>query len=157
MRVRYLVLAAIVFAASFWSAAPGLAQGQAEDAAIRAVLDTQVAAWNRGDIPAFMASYENSPDTTFVGTSSVNKGWSTVLERYQKGYPNKEVMGKLTFSRLEIRLLPGSDGKAEYAVATGHFQLERTARSEGTKDEGIFSLVWHKGPGGWKIVLDHTS
>jgi ketosteroid isomerase-like protein len=128
-----------------------------DDAAIRAALDDQVAAWNRGDITGFMATYEDSPETTFVGTASINKGWENVLERYQKGYPNKDVMGTLTFSKLEIRLLPGSTGKTDYAVVVGHFHLERIAKGEGTKDDGIFSLVWHKNQGGWKIVLDHTS
>ena len=128
-----------------------------DDAAIRAALDEQVTAWNRGDIPGFMETYENSPDTTFVGATSVNKGYDNVLQRYEKGYPDKDVMGTLTFNKLEIRLLPGSNGKTEYAVVVGHFHLERVAKAEGTKDDGIFSLVWHKGQKGWKIVLDHTS
>jgi ketosteroid isomerase-like protein len=53
--------------------------------------------------------------------------------------------------------LPTSAGVTEYAVVTGHFHLERTAKGAATKDDGIFSLVWHKGPAGWKIVLDHTA
>jgi ketosteroid isomerase-like protein len=63
----------------------------------------------------------------------------------------------LTFNDVEVRLLPGSCGKAEYAVVTGAFHLERTAKGEAKKDDGIFSLLWRKGPQGWKIVLDHTS
>jgi ketosteroid isomerase-like protein len=42
-------------------------------------------------------------------------------------------------------------------VVTGSFHLERTAKGEAKKDDGNFSLVWRKGPQGWKIVLDHTS
>jgi hypothetical protein len=34
---------------------------------------------------------------------------------------------------------------------------DRTQKGVATKDDGIFSLVWHKGPQGWKILLDHTS
>ena len=56
-----------------------------------------------------------------------------------------------------LRLLPVSCGQTEYALVTGKFHLERKARGEATKDDGIFSLVWRKGPRGWKIVLDHTS
>jgi len=33
----------------------------ADEAAIRAALDAQAAAWNRADIPAFMKTYEDSP------------------------------------------------------------------------------------------------
>jgi hypothetical protein len=66
-------------------------------------------------------------------------------------------MGKLTFSDLDIRFLPASCGKVEYAVVTGAFHLDRAAHGEAKKDDGIFSLVWRKGPQGWKIILDHTS
>ena len=45
----------------------------------------------------------------------------------------------------------------EFAVVTGKFHLDRTAHGDAAKDDGIFSLVWRKGPKGWKIVLDHTS
>jgi ketosteroid isomerase-like protein len=128
-----------------------------DDAAIRAALDQQVTAWNNGDIPGFMETYEKSPETTFVGTSTINKGFDNVLQRYVKGYPNKDVMGILTFSKLEIRMLPSSNLKTDYAIVIGHFHLERVDKGEGTKDDGIFSLVWHKGQTGWKILLDHTS
>ena len=114
-------------------------------------------AWNSGDIPAFMSSYEDSPETTFVGSTSINKGFKPILERYKAGYANKDQMGKLTFTDLEVRLLPTAAGPTEYAIVTGKFHLDRSAKGTATKDDGIFSLVWRKGPGGWKIVLDHTS
>jgi ketosteroid isomerase-like protein len=129
---------------------------KSDDAAIRSVLDAQVGAWNRGDIPAFMASYEDSEETTFIG-KSVAHGFQPILERYKKSYSTREQMGTLNFSNLVIRLLPTSTGATEYAVVTGSFHLDRSAKGEATKDDGIFSLVWHKGPGGWKILLDHTS
>ena len=66
-------------------------------------------------------------------------------------------MGVLTFDHLDIRLLPSSCGASEFAVVTGTFHLERSAKGEAKKDDGIFSLVWRKGPTGWKILLDHTS
>src|SRR4051812_9977327 len=46
-------------------------------ASIRAVLDQQAAAWNRGDIDAYMAGYAQSDDTMFVGTD-VTRGWTKV-------------------------------------------------------------------------------
>ena len=65
--------------------------------------------------------------------------------------------GTFTFSNLEVRLLPASRGNAEFALVTGTFHLERAAKGEAKKDDGIISLVWRKGPQGWKIILDHTS
>src|ERR1019366_2985391 len=127
-----------------------------DEAAIRAAIAAQAAAWNRADIPAFMQTYEDSPETTFIG-STVRKGYGPILERYRKAYATPEQMGTLTFSNLDVRMLAGSCGGVEYAVVTGNFHLKRAARGAATKDDGIFSLVWHKGPEGWKILLDHSS
>ena len=155
-----LVLALLTLCFAWMQAGTqAVAQGaaKADKAAIQSVIDAQVTAWNQGDIPAFMASYEDSPETTFVGTASVNKGFQPILERYKKGYATKDQMGTLTFKDLDIRLLPSSSGVTEYAVVTGRFHLDRSAKGTATKDDGIFSLVWHKSAGGWKIVLDHTA
>ena len=124
--------------------------------AIEGLMTAQADAWNRADIPTFMQVYENSPETTFIGLT-MRKGYQTILERYAKAYASPEQMGKLTFSDVEVRFLPSSCGKAEYAVVTGKFHLARTAHGEAGKDDGVYSLLWHKGPGGWKILLDHTS
>ncbi|MFZ0746490.1 MAG: nuclear transport factor 2 family protein [Terracidiphilus sp.] len=129
---------------------------QPQVAAIRAVIAAQVAAWNRGSIPAFMQAYEDSPDTTFIGLT-LRKGFQPIRERYMLSYTTPEQMGTLTFSDLDVRLLPSSCGQAEYAVVTGRFHLDRKAKGEAKKDDGIFSLVWRKGPNGWKIIVDHTS
>ena len=126
------------------------------ETAIRAAITAQVAAWNRGDIPAFMQGYEDSPETTFIGTS-VRKGFQPILERYKTSYATRAQMGTLTFSDIDVRLLPGSCGKTEMALVTGRFHLDRTQHGATSKDDGIFSLVWRKGPHGWKIILDHTS
>jgi uncharacterized protein (TIGR02246 family) len=132
------------------------AQPNADEAAIRAAIAAQVAAWNRADIPAFMQAYENSPETTFIG-QTLRKGYAPILERYKSAYTTPEQMGKLSFANLEVRLLQGSCGKPEFAVVTGTFHLQRTAKGEAKKDDGTFSLVWRKAADGWKIVLDHTS
>lgn len=127
-----------------------------DEAAIRTAIQSQVDAWNRADIPAFMQTYENSPDTTFIGLT-VRKGYEPILQRYRQSYTTREQMGTLKFSDLDIRLLPSGCGKSEVALVTGKFHLDRTTRGEAKKDDGIFSLVWRKGPQGWKIILDHTS
>lgn len=123
---------------------------------IRAAIKTQADAWNRADIPTFMQTYEDSAETTFIGTT-LRKGYKPILERYQKSYTTRAQMGTLTFSEIDIRLLPSGCGKSEIALVTGKFHLDRTEHGTATKDDGIFSLVWHKGPHGWKIILDHTS
>ncbi len=128
----------------------------ADETEIRAAIKAQADAWNRADIPAFMQTYEDSPDTTFIGLT-LRKGYQPIRERYMLNYTTPEQMGKLTFNDLDIRLLPSGCGKSEIALVTGKFHLERTAKGDAKKDDGIFSLVWRKGPHGWKIILDHTS
>jgi ketosteroid isomerase-like protein len=151
MKRILLVLALISSAVAGYAHAGGDDEG-----AIRAAIAAQAAAWNRADIPAFMRTYENSPETTFIGIT-VRKGYGPILERYKRAYSSAEQMGTLTFSNVQVRLLPGSCGSVEYAVVTGNFHLDRAAKGEAKKDDGVFSLVWHKGAAGWKILLDHTS
>lgn len=127
-----------------------------DETAIRAAITAQTEAWNRADIPAFMQTYENSPDTTFIG-QKLRKGYEPIFQRYKQSYSTQEQMGKLTFSDLDIRLLPSGCGRSEIALVTGKFHLDRSVHGEAAKDDGIFSLVWRKGPHGWKIILDHTS
>ncbi len=144
-----------LFAFAFACAA-AMAHAQGDEAAIRAAVESQAGAWNHGDIAGFMQAYEDSPETTFVG-ASVHKGYDTNLKRYQANYATAAQMGSLSFSSLEVRLLPSSCGAPEYAIVTGSFHLQRTEHGAAAKDDGVFSLLWHKGPQGWKIVLDHTS
>ena len=120
------------------------------EAQIRQVLDDQVAAWNRGDIPGFMQGYDNSDSTTFV-SSSVTKGHAQVLANYIKRYPTREKMGTLRFSDIEIHPI-GSD----HAWVLGKFHLDRAADAGGDAN-GIFTLLFQKTRQGWKVILDHTS
>jgi uncharacterized protein (TIGR02246 family) len=156
--MRRLLLLFLVICAGLASAqsADVSHEQPADEAAIRALIAAQAAAWNRADISAFMQAYEDSPETTFIG-SAVRKGYQPILERYRAAYANAAQMGTLSFSNLEVRLLPSTCGAAEYALVTGNFHLERAKKGQATKDDGIFSLVWRKTPQGWKIILDHSS
>ncbi len=114
------------------------------------VIRRSEAGWNSGRIERYMECYENSPETTFVG-SAVAKGTRAVLERYRRAYPDAETMGKLKFTELQARRLT-----PELAVATGRYALER-APSAGGRKTGVFSVVLRQGPGGWRIIHDHSN
>jgi ketosteroid isomerase-like protein len=156
MRVILLVLLCLGSSLARAAQPPSAAPQTPDETAIRAAIQAQADAWNHADIPAFMQAYEDSPDTTFIGLT-LRKGFQPILQRYRENYTTREQMGTLTFNDLDIRLLPGGCGKAEIALVTGKFHLQRAAQGEAKKDDGIFSLVWRKGPQGWKIILDHTS
>jgi uncharacterized protein (TIGR02246 family) len=119
-----------------------------DEAQIRAVLDAQVEAWNRGDVDAFMQGYWKSEKTEFVGANGVVRGWQAVLDRYHQAYPGRQAMGRLTFSGLEITMLGPTA-----ALVLGHWELER----EHDRPGGVFTLVFRRFPEGWRIIHDHTS
>lgn len=130
------------------AAVPLRGAGSEAEKQIRALLETQIAAWNRGDLDTFMQTYWKSPKTVFAGSSGVFRGWEAVLGRYKKTYPDRAAMGRTTFSSLEITLLA-----PDAAVVLGHWHLERANGRLG----GVFTLVLRKFPEGWRIILDHTS
>lgn len=125
----------------------GIAEAAAPNP-VRAVLDAQVAAWNRGDLEGFMEGYARSPKTTFVSSDAVTRGWQTVRDRYARKYDSREKMGTLTFSEVEITPL-GDDA----AIVLGSWSLKRRE----DQPHGKFTLLFRKLPEGWRIVLDHTS
>lgn len=118
---------------------------------IRLLLQDSATAWNRGDLVAFVSLYEDSPQTTFIGREVTRGGTQAILERYQRSYPNREAMGTLGFSEIEVRALsPG------IALATGKYELKRSAAGGGDAS-GRFTLVFQKTKAGWKIIHDHSS
>lgn len=148
-----LLLVALSLAASAASSCAqqppeGARQNAQNAAAIRAVLDSQAAAWNRGDVEGYMDGYERSDETTFVSGDNLTRGWQTVLERYKKNYDTREKMGTLAFSDLDIKPL-----SPFYAVVTGRWQLTRAADTP----HGRFTLIFRKTAAGWHIVLDTTT
>jgi|SRR5262245_10311783 len=116
--------------------------------AIRAVMEAQQAAWNRGDIEGFMDGYERAETTTFVSGDEITRGWQTVLDRYKQRYSSPEKMGTLTFSELNIQPISPS-----YALADGRWQLSRA----GDLPHGRFTLLFRQTSSGWRIIHDTTT
>lgn len=130
---------------------------------IRYVLETQVIAWNHGDIEGFMKGYRNSPELLFTSGGKIRRGWQQTFDQYKATYPDRARMGELSFSDLEIHLLPSSSepgGAPAAAWVVGKWQLKRA----GDTPHGVFTLILQRFPspsGGvtpeWKIIHDHTS
>jgi ketosteroid isomerase-like protein len=127
-------------------------QSKPDDAAesVAAVLDRQVADWNRGDLDAFLTGYWNSPKVVFQSGGQRLAGWEAMRDRYRRRYQAEgRAMGKLVFSSIEIESLC-----ADAALVRGAWRL---TMADGTKPGGLFTLIFRKLPEGWKIVHDHTS
>lgn len=116
--------------------------------AIRAVLDAQRDAWNKGDIDGYMDGYARSESTVFISGDNITHGWQTVLERYKKNYNTRDKMGALTFSDLEFTIL-GKDS----VVVSGKWSLKRAS----DEPHGRFTLIFKRIKRSWKIIHDHTS
>jgi beta-aspartyl-peptidase (threonine type) len=95
-----------------------------------------------------MDAYWRSEHLTFSSGGNVTRAWDKTLDRYRQRYGDKESMGSLTFSELEVTELGG-----EAALMLGRWQL----LVRGEKMGGNFTLVWRKIEGEWKIIHDHTS
>lgn len=116
--------------------------------AVKAVLDLQVSAWNHGDVEEFMKGYWNSPELTFAGSAGITRGCQPVFHRYRQRYPDRQAMGQLDFSEIEVHPL-GRDA----VFVLGRWHLKRDAGELG----GVFTLVFQQFPQGWQIIHDHTS
>lgn len=130
------------------SEAPVSEDQAAEKAAIRAVLQAQVAAWNKGDLEGFMAGYARTDSLRFASGGTVHTGWAAALARYQDRYPDRAAMGTLSFDQIDIQIL-----SPRWAKVFGAWRLDRAEDAP----HGLFTLIMNRRADGWRIVHDHTS
>ena len=124
-------------------------KSQAQDEVdIRNLLLRQTETWNRGDINGFMQTYWQNDSLMFIGKDGVTWGWKNTLERYKKGYPDKETMGQLSFEVVQVKKL-----SKEYYFVVGKWMLKRNAGDL----SGHYNLLMKRIKGEWKIIADHSS
>ena len=117
--------------------------------AIRGVLDSQVVAWNKGDLDGFMDGYWNDDKLFYISGANAAQGWKALKERYQKAYQaDGKEMGKLKFTDLNVEMLA-----ADAALVRGKWEVTMSKETVG----GWFTLIVKKFPTGWKVTHDHTS
>ena len=119
-----------------------------DESAIRAILAKQSAAWNQGNIEAFMKSYWENDSLMFIGKKGLTYGWTNTLNNYKKNYPDAAAMGQLIFTIIKVKPL-----SAQYEEVIGKWHL---TRKDGDL-EGHFTLLFQKIKGKWCIVMDHSS
>jgi ketosteroid isomerase-like protein len=123
-----------------------IAFAQQREAIIK-VMNTQLIAWNRGDLEGFMQGYWKSDSLMFV-SSKPTYGWQATLDNYKRGYPDKAAMGILTFDIKKVEVIDDTN-----AFVFGAWRLKRVKDNPG----GYFTLWFKKIKGEWKVVVDHTS
>ena len=141
MRILLLILISIL-----WSST-----GFTQDRNARAILDlldTQTAAWNKGDLQGFMKGYWENDSLRFIGKSGITYGWSNTLANYKRGYPDTAAMGKLNFTILVVKKL-----SPRYYEVVGKWYLKRSIGDA----SGHYTLLLRKIKGSWVIISDHSS
>ena len=117
--------------------------------AVKIVL-AQEAAWNRGDVDAFLSRFKDDPETQIMMGNSV-RGLEKIHAAFRLNYPNREAMGTIGYSDVEARELGEN-----FALATGKYHLERSKKAGGSVD-GTFTEVMEKTPEGWMIIFSETT
>ena len=142
---RFLVPLALIFALVCISGAAPVD----DEKAIRSVLDSQVVAWNKGDLDGFMAGYWKDDKLFYISGAKSVLGWKALKERYEKAYQGEgKEMGKLKFSEVNVEMLA-----ADAALVRGKWEVTMSKETV----SGWFTLVVKKLPDGWKVTHDHTS
>jgi ketosteroid isomerase-like protein len=133
-------------------------------AAIRQLLDEGDAAWNRGDLRAFVSSY--AEDAVFVSPSGITRGRQAVLDRYLAKYGEKPAtMGTLSLDILDIRLARGNeftrtggavDSRIHGASVVADWHLHWSDRAPPHDDASGHTLLSlrRRSDGSWEIVHD---
>ena len=144
--IRVLAMLALVACAS----APPVRRFSPMDTTdVTDVLHAQAAAWNRGDLVAYMDGYANIDNLVFTSGGHVRKGWQDAFDHYKAKYAtDPKAMGHLVFAITQIDPV-GADA----AVVLGTWNLTESAQP----GSGVFSLVFERRPEGWRIIHDHTS
>ena len=119
-----------------------------QEAEIRALLNKQTDAWNRGDLEGFMEGYWKNDSLMFIGKSGITYGWKKTLDNYRKGYPDRTAMGTLTFTLIQMKPL-----SKKYFSVVGKWHLKRTIGDL----SGHYTLLLKKIKGEWVVIADHSS
>lgn len=115
---------------------------------IKAVLESQIFYWNKGDLVNFMNGYWNNDSLMFIGKTGVTYGFQHTLQRYQKNYPDQNTRGILSFDIIQVKYL-----SPDYYWVLGKWNLKRNNGDA----MGHYTLLFRKIKGKWKIIADHSS
>lgn len=114
------------------------------------VVLAQENAWNKGDLDLYVSHFKDAKDTEAVLNGPV-RGLDNIRSAYHASFPNREAMGTLEQSEVEVRELgPG------FALATGRYRLTRTKRNGGDA-QGTFTEILEKTDAGWRLIFSQTS
>ena len=117
---------------------------------LTAAMEQSAAAWNRGDLDAFLSVYKDDAKTAFMAPV-ITYGLGDIKARYARSYfKDGKPKGQLTYDDLKFRPL-GED----YVLMTGRCHLNDP--ETGKKQDCYYTLIWERTSAGWRIIHDHSS
>lgn len=128
---------------------------------VRKLIDTQVEAWNRGDLEAFTAVYAD--DAAFLSPTGLTRGRNEVLTRYRKRYPDLKAMGRLSLEPIEMRPASGTEftqlggarpSRVHGVTVAARWRIAYPDESGKEPAEGLTLIVFRRTRDGWEIVQD---
>ena len=147
MRARLLVLGVAAALGGCHAPRARAPEPAAAEAAIRAVLDSTAAGWNRGDLAPYLAAYADSA-TEMLPTGPA-AGVATIEKTMREGFwRTGRPLQQLRYEHLAVRPL----GR-EHALVTGQYVLSGGGHPDRT---GWFTTVWARTPAGWRMIHDHS-
>ena len=132
-----------------WSANPTDAEQIQARSDISTEMTASARAWTRGDLKAFMDSYENSNAITYVTPKSVVHGRDAIRDRYAPRFVPGAMHDALSFENVEIDLMA-----PDVANVIAFYRL---TRGDSTTAYGPTTVVMRRRDGHWRIIHDHSS
>ena len=112
---------------------------------VRGVLSANAAAWNEGNLTAYLDGYDQSGAVRLVNGADIVTGINSVRKHYQAFVEGAGAMGRLTFSDLDVTMTA-----PEVATVNGRYAHE----SGPAKTTGAMTMVMKQTDGRWRIVQD---
>jgi uncharacterized protein (TIGR02246 family) len=106
--------------------------------------------WNAHDIEGHLDVYWKSAELLVVIDSEQFNGWQQLHDSYVNGYPDRNAMGYVQPTRIQVKLL-----KPDLALALTWWSASFPASK--LKVVGNSTMDLQKFDDGWKIVASHSS
>ena len=114
------------------------------------MLLAQETAWNQGDLDGYLSHYKDAPDTQAI-LGSAARGLDTIRNAFRQNFPNRDSMGRLENSEVEVRALGEN-----FILATGRYHLSRS-RKGGGDATGTFTEILEKTAAGWQVIFSENT
>ena len=134
----------------FDSLTPSPSAAKSDGEQIYEVLLKLLDRWNAHDVDGYLSGYWKSPSLLVVVDSEQFNGWQELHDSYINGYPNRDSMGYITPSRIQIKLL-----KPDLALALTWWSVSFPNSKQ--KVIGNSTMNLERFDDGWKIVASHSS